>query len=193
MRIPGLTSAATNGAFFSAFMIIPFDNALVPSWMIVAMLPSMLLTSVGLVRAGYLATDIIKVQALSVLLVPVNLSGTLRSLQQALTGRQVPFARTPKISGRTPTPKRYVFAIYFFMTSALCATAVYTELGRYSQAALVATNDCILFFCLICFLGFRNSLEDLGLKNLARLRLANFRPTRAGPSSQDFRAQSGSR
>src|SRR5262249_33645751 len=105
-------------------------------------------------------------------LVPVNLSGTIRSLRQALTGRQVPFARTPKISGRTPTPRRYVVAVYSFMIFALGATAFYTGLGRYSQAAFAATNGCILFFCLFRFIGFRNSLEDLGLKNLARLRLA---------------------
>src|SRR5262249_53886101 len=84
MRTPNLTSAASNGVFFCVFILIPFGNDLVPPWMALAMLPSMLLTGLGLVRAGYRITDLFAVLALSVLLIPVNLSGTLHSLRQAV-------------------------------------------------------------------------------------------------------------
>jgi cellulose synthase (UDP-forming) len=167
MRIPNLTSAASNGLFFTLFMLVPFSNDLVPPWMAAVMLPSMLLTGLGLVRAGYRPSDFVTVQALSVLLVPVNLSGTFRSLRQAFTGRQTPFARTPKIAGRTPTPKRYVVAICIFVIYAAAASVIDMALGNFSHAAFAAINACIVVYCILRFIGFRRLLEDVGLVHWA--------------------------
>jgi len=112
VRIPNVTSAATNGLYFGLFLLIPFDDELVPPWMALILLPSVFLTGVGLIRAGYRIIDLVAVQTLSLLLVPVNLGGTIQSIRQAFVGGPIPFARTPKVSGRTPAPKAYIFAIY---------------------------------------------------------------------------------
>src|SRR5262249_48697810 len=167
MRTPNLTSAASNGVFFCVFILIPFGNDLVPPWMALAMLPSMLLTGLGLVRAGYRITDLFAVLALSVLLIPVNLSGTLHSLRQAVTGRKIPFARTPKIDGRTPTPKRYLVALCLFILYAAASGVIDVWFGKYSHAGFAAINAAIVLYCIVKFIGVRHLLEDLGVAHLA--------------------------
>ena len=163
IRIPNLTSAATNGLFFSLFMLLPFDDAVVPPWIFVVTLPSLLLTGLDLRRAGYRWSHLLGVQAISVLLVPVNISGTIQSLRQAVTGHSIPFARTPKIAGRTPAPRVYIVAIYGIILYASSFAVFDAMSGRSSHAAFAAFNAAVLLFCLARYIGFRNSLEDLGI------------------------------
>lgn len=138
--------------------------------MAVAMLPSILLTGLGLLRAGYRATNLFAVLALSVLLVPVNMSGTMHSLRQALTGRQIPFARTPKVAGRTSTPKGYLVTIYLFIVYAAVASVIDVYLGNYTHAAFAAFNASIMIYCIIRFIGWRHSLDDMGIAHLIHRR-----------------------
>jgi cellulose synthase (UDP-forming) len=56
-----------------------------------------------LTQCGYRWTDLARVYALNLLLLPVNLAGVILSLWQILTGRKAAFGRTPKIEGRTAT------------------------------------------------------------------------------------------
>lgn len=161
VRVPHLTSAATNGFFFVVMMLVPFDDHVLPPWMALLMLPSLLMTSYDLVRAGYRWSDLLPVQALTVLLIPVNISGTWQSLRQAISGQPVPFARTPKIGGRTPTPWTYLAVIYGFMIYALVVAGVDLRFHLYSHAAFAAFNLTILAYCVWRFIGARNSWQDL--------------------------------
>jgi cellulose synthase/poly-beta-1,6-N-acetylglucosamine synthase-like glycosyltransferase len=163
IRTPNLTSAASSGFFFSIFLLLPVEDDIVPPWMAAIAFPSLLLTGYGLVRAGYRWTDLFLVQALNVLLAPINLAGTIQSLRQAVTGRQIPFARTPKMVGRTRAPKSYVFWIYGLILYATAAAIVDLRFGRSSHAAFALFNASILLFCVMNFIGIRNSLDDLGL------------------------------
>lgn len=170
VRIPHLTSAATNGLFFTLMVLVPLDDQVLPPWMAVLMLPSLLMTSYDLVRAGYRWRDLLPVQALSVLLIPVNISGTWQSLRQAVSGRPVPFARTPKIGGRTPTPVAYLVAIYGFMLYALVVASLDLRFHLYSHAAFAAFNLTILAYCVWRFIGARNSWRDLCARWAGRRR-----------------------
>ena len=76
-------------------------------WIPLAATPYFVLYGRDLMQAGYRWTDLFRVYALSLLLIPVNLGGVFRSLQQAITGRKVPFVRTPKVVSRTPAPTLY--------------------------------------------------------------------------------------
>ncbi len=56
-------------------------------------------------RLGYKRTDVLRVYAFNLLLLPVNLAGTLKSLQQAAAKSKIAFARTPKVKNRTAAPR----------------------------------------------------------------------------------------
>ena len=112
MRLPTLTSASIGGIALPVLLLYRFDDSLVPIWMPVAAIPYYLLLGCDLVRAGYRWQDLPAVYALNLLLIPVNLAGTAQSLRQAFTGRPVPFKRTPKVSGHTSAPARYLAAVY---------------------------------------------------------------------------------
>ena len=63
-------------------------------------------------QAGYHVGDLFRVYAMNLMLVPVNLSGVLKSVRQAVTNEKSPFKRTPKIAGRTTVPAVYILLIY---------------------------------------------------------------------------------
>jgi cellulose synthase (UDP-forming) len=48
-------------------------------------------------------------------LLPVNLAGVLKSLEQAVTSKKIPFARTPKVKNRTAAPLLFVVAPYLIV------------------------------------------------------------------------------
>ena len=57
---------------------------------------------------GYKRTDVFRVYAFNLILLPVNLAGTFKSLQQAAAKSKIPFARTPKVKNRTAAPALFV-------------------------------------------------------------------------------------
>jgi hypothetical protein len=61
---------------------------------------------------GYRNSDIFRVMALNLALLPVNLSGVFQSLKQIIFGKHTFFFRTPKISGLTPVPLIYSISIF---------------------------------------------------------------------------------
>src|SRR5256885_1060029 len=90
----------------------PFGENLRDPWLPLSAAPYFFLYARDLVRTGYRYADLLRVYALNLMLIPVNLGGVLKSLEQALTGRKTPFGRTPKVSGRTAAPALYVLAEY---------------------------------------------------------------------------------
>ncbi|TLZ32418.1 MAG: hypothetical protein E6K29_01495 [Gammaproteobacteria bacterium] len=65
-----------------------------------------------LVRIGYRWRDLASVYALNLLLIPINLGGVFKSIQQSMTRKKLPFGRTPKVSNRTAAPALYLLAEY---------------------------------------------------------------------------------
>lgn len=75
--------------------------------------------------SGHKAIHAYPVFALNLVLLPVNLSGVLKSVQQGVTGRKIPFARTPKIQDRVASPI-VVVVLPYLLAVALLAIAVVT-------------------------------------------------------------------
>ena len=82
-------------------LLYPFGDSLLSPWMFVVAFSYYILYASDLVVSGYKVLDIFRVYALNLLLIPVHLGGALQSVRQLITGRRTPFARTPKIQGRT--------------------------------------------------------------------------------------------
>ena len=89
---------------------------------------------------------------------------------QAVSGRPVPFQRTPKVEGRTSTPVPILAAIWLapLLLTALALSDFMT--GEYARAGLSAANAIIMATAALYFIGARATLEDLRWKRMASVQ-----------------------
>jgi cellulose synthase (UDP-forming) len=135
------------------------------SLLILTSVPYFVLYARDLRYSGYRTSDLIRVYALNLLLLPVNLAGVFKSLQQAITGRRIPFARTPKVSGRITVPVQFVLAEYALLVSWLAGFGIDLDGGRWISAAFCLANALLLAYAIGRFVGWRASWEDLRLNS----------------------------
>ena len=89
MRLHYLCSPAAGSFGALAILLVPFDDSLTSIWLIATALPYFFLYSRDLRQSGYRTSDVLRVYALILLLLSVNLSGVFRSLWQIIIGPQV--------------------------------------------------------------------------------------------------------
>jgi cellulose synthase (UDP-forming) len=116
-----------------------------------------------LIRAGYVWSDLLRVYALNLVLLPVNLAGVLLSIRQIITGRKTSFERTPKVEGRTAVPPLYLgFTLVMLMIMVL--SAVYSIASEnYARALFPGLHVGFYVYGLAALIGVRASWEDLKL------------------------------
>jgi len=180
MRIHYLISPAAVNLGVLLILMYPLEKPLRIAWLPLTALPYYLLYGRDLVLAGYRWIDLFRVYALNLLLIPVNLGGVLKSLQQAVTGRTIPFSRTPKVAGRTTAPPTYVLCELLLIGYCLVGASVDAWHGRWMHALFALINAGILGYAFARFVGFREGLEDLRL----RTALARYEPLRAAAGTQ---------
>jgi hypothetical protein len=103
------------------------------------------------------------VYAFNLLLLPVNLAGTLKSLQQAAAKSKIAFARTPKVENRTATPALYVLAAYLIALFSFYTLANDIIIRNWSNGAFALFNGVLTTYAIFAFIGFRNSIVDVVL------------------------------
>ena len=163
MRIHYLTSIATANVGFAALVLFPFGDWLSTPWLPLAAAPYLALYARDLRHAGYRWRDALGVYALNILLLAANLAGVAKSLHQAVTRRQTPFKRTPKVASRTTAPALYValpvaLALYLSLGVAWDVVA-----GRWTHAAIELTTAALMLYALARFIGRRAMWQDLTL------------------------------
>jgi cellulose synthase/poly-beta-1,6-N-acetylglucosamine synthase-like glycosyltransferase len=173
LRTHYLASIAASNAAFLVLLVCPFDERLGPPWMAALGIPYVLLFARDLGLAGHRARHVVDVAALNLVLLPVNLGGVAKSLQQAVLGRKTPFGRTPKTSGRTPAPALYVLGVYGFVV--LTAIVVVTEAAarHWWHAGFALATLALAAYGAITFVGVRAAIADLRLTITARRRVRN--------------------
>lgn len=138
-----------------------FDGSIESAWLPLTALPYFVLYARDLRQCGYAASDLWRIYALNLVLVPVNLGGVLKSLQQALTGQRIPFGRTPKVSGRTAVPVLYLMAEYALLAMCLSFAVLDWRQGRWNASAFHLANGLLLAYAIGTFIGLRASWDDL--------------------------------
>jgi cellulose synthase/poly-beta-1,6-N-acetylglucosamine synthase-like glycosyltransferase len=161
MRIHYLTSISGANLGLLLLLSYPFLTPEPAAWLPVAALPYFFLYARDLHHTGYRHGDIIRVYALNLLLIPVNLAGVAKSVHQAASRQKIPFGRTPKVHGRTRTPWPYLLAELALMGywSMGCMWDVVG--GRWAHAVFQAVNVALLSYAVGRFIGWRPFLADL--------------------------------
>jgi len=144
-------------------LAFPFDSQLLSPLILAAALPYFLAMASDFHRLGYKRTDVLRVYAFNLVLLPVNLAGTLKSLQQAAAKSKIAFARTPKIMNRTSTPALYVLAAYLIATFSFYTLANDITSRNWGNGAFAAFNGVLTSYAIIAFMGVRNSIVDVAL------------------------------
>ncbi len=160
LRIHYLASPAFVNLSVLVLLLYPFSDALLNPWMFAAAFSYYFLYARDLVLSGHKATDVFRVYAMNLLLIPVQLGGALRSIGQAISGRRIPFARTPKVQGRTSASPLYICTEWLLAAGCCAALAADFLQHRYPHIVFTGTN-AFFFLYALWMIGLRNCLADL--------------------------------
>ena len=163
MRGHYLASLAVVNAGLLLMLTLPFDDAVVGPALPLTALPYFALYTRDLRLIGYRATDVLRVFALNLMLIPVNLGGVFLSLRQAWTGKKSPFGRTPKIEGRTAVPPHYLIAEGAILAMWLLGMTYEFAYGRALHGWFALSNAVFLAYAIVRFIGLRESWADLAM------------------------------
>jgi len=161
LRLNYLASITWASLGLVMLLVYPYDNRLVSPIALLAALPYFFAMSSDLKRCGYRRTDVFRVYGFNLLLLPVNIAGVVKSLEQSIGGQKIPFARTPKVRDRTRAALPFV-AIPFLIVG-LSAWTLHQDLrqGHLNHALFAGSNAVLTLYAIIAFVGFRYSLSDI--------------------------------
>jgi cellulose synthase (UDP-forming) len=155
-----LTWASFGLIFLLAY---PYDGRLLSPLVLLAALPYFVAMASDLRYAGYKASDVFRIYGFNLILLPVNLAGVLKSIQQSLTGKKIPFARTPKVKNRTASPLMYVLTPYLIIAFSLFTLWRDVNAQNWGNAAFAAFNAILAIWATVSYIGVGNSIVDLWL------------------------------
>lgn len=160
-RVHYLVSITTVNLGLLVLLAFPLTRSVETFWLPLTAVPYFLLYGRDLRLMGYRRGDVFRVYALNVLLIPVNLGGVFKSLQQAVSGKHIPFARTPKVADRTPVHAPYAIAAFALMVQWAFGAAWGIRQGFASHAFFAAVNALVLGYAVHAFIGFRHAIRDV--------------------------------
>jgi cellulose synthase/poly-beta-1,6-N-acetylglucosamine synthase-like glycosyltransferase len=171
VRAHYLVSIAATNLGVLALLVYPFEPSTESIlWLTLSAVPYYVFYGRDLVRAGYRWGDLLRVNALNLALLPVNLGGVLASIRQGITGAKTPFLRTPKVTGRTAVPAAYLVAGYALLSLGVVGSAVQATDERWLYAAFALGNAAFFGYAAVVFVGLRASAEDIATQLAPPLR-----------------------
>lgn len=156
-----LVSIAAVNISLPLLLLFPFDQNLNSAWLPLTALPYYFFYGRDLILAGYNIVDLFRVYAMNLMLIPVNLAGVFKSIQQGILKNKIPFKRTPKVSGRTTAPLldlmfQYIICIGIFLGVGI---SVYYE--KWPLAIFGAVNGMFYIYAITKFIGVKESYSDI--------------------------------
>src|SRR5665811_1183577 len=134
VRLHYLTSIATGSIGMLVLFFLPIDSGLLSIWLPVLATAYFSMYWRDLLLNGYLPGDILRVSALTIMLLPIHLAGVMKSIQQGITGTRTPCARTPKVEGRTAAPAWAVLSLWLLLAWSLIAGVMHVVEARWRFA-----------------------------------------------------------
>ncbi|SFR72042.1 Glycosyl transferase family group 2 [Agromyces sp. CF514] len=161
----------------------PYDSRLLSPVVFLAALPYFIAMGSDLRYCGHRFSDIFRIYGFNLVLLPVNLAGVLKSMQQALTGEKIPFVRTPKVKDRTAAPAIYVITPYLIVAFSLLTLWRDVLAQNWGNAAFAAFNAVLAFYAIRAYIGIRNSFVDIWLGMLNWLYVPDRKQAKASDAA----------
>lgn len=163
LRVNYMASIAWASFGLLFLLAFPYDSRLLSPVVFLAALPYFLAMGSDLRDCGHRFGDIFRIYGFNLILLPVNLAGVIKSLQQAITGEKIPFVRTPKVKDRTAAPALYVIAPYLIIAFSLLTFARDVHAQNWGNALFAALNASLAAYATWMYLGLRHSVVDVWL------------------------------
>lgn len=161
LRLNYMASIAWASVGLIFMLAYPYDERLLSPLLPMAALPYFLVMSSDLKYCRYKRSDIFRIYGLNLVLLAVNLAGVLKSIQQALTDKKIPFARTPKVKDRTASPAIYIIAPLLIIAFSIFICYKDSMAGNWGNAMFAGFNASVTLYAVVAFLGVGNILADL--------------------------------
>lgn len=167
LRISYLTSIAWTSLCLCILFFYPFADGLLSSTAIVIALPYFIAMTLDLGWLGYRKRDILAIYGFNLLLLPVNIVGTIESIVQMIGGHKLAFARTPKVADRTPAPISLLCVVATFFVWSVWTLRNDVIDQDYLHMIFTVANLTMLSLGCVWFIGMTNFFFDIfhNLKN----------------------------
>ncbi|HSR99569.1 MAG TPA: glycosyltransferase family 2 protein, partial [Kofleriaceae bacterium] len=180
LRLNYMGSIFWSSLFVLCLMVIPFNAHLISPLTYAVAAPYFIAMAVDLRYCGHKPLDAVRIYGFNLLLLPVNLAGSLSSIVQALTSAKGKFIRTPKVRDRTVPAFVYVVLPYLLVAYSAYTFKLAWERDLWSNAAFAALNGVLGTYAIVAFIGIRNSLVDIWANIVSWLyKPQKFKPTPA--------------
>jgi cellulose synthase/poly-beta-1,6-N-acetylglucosamine synthase-like glycosyltransferase len=161
LRFYYLSSGSITCVFGLLLLSFPFGAISGSPLVFLSALPCLMLFSRDLKNTGYKYSDVLRVWALNLMLFPIVVGGTFKQFQQMVTGKKIPFGRTPKVPGRTAAPALYcliemAFPMVFFNFALQAALQ-----QQWAQMTFELVNASFFAYALVYFIGIKEALQDM--------------------------------
>jgi len=163
LRINYMASIAWASFGLLFLLAYPYDGRLLSPLVLLAAIPYFITMASDFKYTGYKHTDIFRIYGFNLILLPVNLAGVFKSIEQALTGKKIPFARTPKVKDRTPTALPYIILPLIIVAFSLFTFWRNIDAQNWANAAFAAFNTICATYAIIAYIGIKNLLADIWL------------------------------
>jgi cellulose synthase/poly-beta-1,6-N-acetylglucosamine synthase-like glycosyltransferase/chitodextrinase len=173
-----MASISWSSASLLILLAFPFSAALISPLLGLVALPYFMAMASDLRYCGYKKLDVFRIYGFNLVLLGVNLAGTLSSIVQGITASKSAFARTPKVRNRTVVPFFLLAAPYL-----LIGLASYTLYRAYVHSLTenmfyAALNVILACYAVKAFIGLRNSLVDMWIHGTSLLYKSSSRRRR---------------
>jgi EAL domain-containing protein (putative c-di-GMP-specific phosphodiesterase class I)/cellulose synthase/poly-beta-1,6-N-acetylglucosamine synthase-like glycosyltransferase len=161
LRVNYMASIFWSSVCLVVMLAYPFNKDLLNPILLLISVPYFFMMAADLKHLGYKRSDMLRIYGFNLILLPVNLSGSIASLLQLLTGEKSAFKRTPKVRDRTTAATSYLV-----LPLALIVLCVYTawrdiELHHWNNLVFAGLNLILSLYAMIAFVGLGNTIVDL--------------------------------
>lgn len=161
LRINYMASIAWASFGLVFLLAYPFDGQLLSTLVLLTAVPYFISMAIDLKYCGYRYSDILNIYGFNLILLPVNLAGVLKSLEQAVTGKKIPFARTPKVKNRTAASLQYLLIPLIIVLFSSYITYINYLKGNWGNATYAGFNMVLASWAIFAYIGFFNFIEDM--------------------------------
>lgn len=163
LRLNYMASIAWSNFGLIFLLAYPYDGRLLSPLVLLSAAPYFLAMASDLKYCRYSYLDIVRIYGFNLILLPVNLAGVLKSLQQSLTTKKIPFARTPKVKNRTAAGLLYVLSPLGIVAFSLFTLWRNIQDNNIGNALFAGFNALAAVWAIVSYIGVGNLLMDIWL------------------------------